>query len=150
MSEVFYQSGNLRLIRGDDSHLAWAGERIGVDLWPKDSHCLAIEGHEGIRCVVVYNVFTPTSCNAHIATNGLMNWATRGMLYGIFALPFLANKLRRVNLPIAATNKKAMKLAISLGFLPVATLEQSAEDGGKECFFGMTRDECVWIREADQ
>lgn len=147
MSEVFHQSGGLKLIRGDESHLAWAAKRIGLSRWPSDSHCLAIEGEDGTRCVVVYNLFTPTTCQAHIATNGLMNWATRGMLYGIFALPFLANNLLRINLPIAAKNKKAMKLAISLGFLPVASVHHGADDGGIECYFGMTRDECDWIKE---
>lgn len=145
MEHVIEHRG-LRLVIGDQSHLDWAADRLGGIRWPADSCSLAILGPDAdpIRAVVVYNYFTETSCCAHIATNGRKDWATRGMLYGIFALPFLHNRLNRVTLPIADDNKDAQILALKLGFGFEGRL-RAGPQGADEILFGMLRENCIWI-----
>lgn len=137
----------LRLVTGDRAHLDWAGERLGGIAWPADSCSLAIEDDQGPRGVVVYNYFTETSCCAHIATNGRRNWATRAMLFGIFALPFLHHRLNRVTLPISVRNVPAQILALKLGFQFDGRL-RNAQSDGDEVLFGMLRDDCFWIKDS--
>lgn len=145
MSEVFHQSGGLRLIRGDESHLAWAGSRVGIKIYPADARCLVVEGEDGIRAVAIYNDFTDVDCEMHIATNGNKNFATRGMIYGFFALPFLNCKLRRVTTTIRQRNVAVQKLALDLGFrFEGVKVDGYADDN--MVVMGMRRDDCIWIK----
>jgi hypothetical protein len=139
---------SLRLEIGAPEHLDWAARRIGEAVnWGDDACCLAIVDHtEKISGVVVYNLFMKHSCCAHIATDGRRNWATRGMLYGIFSFPFVQLNLDRITLPIAEKNKDAQVLAVKLGFSWEGRLMRSLGDDN-EVIFGMLREDCIWIKE---
>jgi hypothetical protein len=140
------KSQRMRLEIGGPTHLEWASRRIGGVNWPGDSQCLAIMGEDFVRAVVVYNLFMECSCCAHIATNGQRNWATRGMLFGIFSFPFLQLKLRRITLPIAERNVEAQILALKLGFKFEGRLLNATEDDN-EVLLGMLREDCIWIKD---
>lgn len=144
--EPLFEAGGQKLIIGNESHLAWAGERQNVSAWPADAKCLAIEGPDGLRCVVVYNWFTEASCYAHVATNGRKNFATRGMLYGLFAFPFLHCGHRRVTLTIAEKDIQTQVLAKRLGFKFEGVMRDALPEDN-HVVMGMTRDECPWIKE---
>ena len=145
MNPLAEHSG-LRLVIGNSSHLAWAGEKLGVGKWPDDARALAIEGSDGARCVVVYNWFTDNSCYAHVATNGERNFATRGMLYGLFAFPFIHCEHRRITFTIAERDVQTQVLAKRLGFRFEGVM-RDAIPGDNHVVMGMTRDECIWIKE---
>lgn len=136
----------LRIEIGGPTHLEWASRVLGGVNWPSDSRCIVIMGGENVRAVVVYNMWMEHSCCIHIATDGRRNWATRGTLYGIFALPFLANNLRRVTVPIAERNVDAQILVLKLGFKFEGRL-LNALSNDNEVLFGMLRENCIWIKE---
>lgn len=140
---------SLRLEKGGPEHLAWAAHRIGEPTlrWLDDSLALAIlDRTEKIRGVIIYNMFMQHGCCAHIATDGRRDWATRGMLYGMFAFPFVQMKLDRVTLPIANKNIEAQVLALKLGFKFEGRLRNGLGDDD-EILMGMIREDCIWIKE---
>ncbi len=146
--EPLIVTGMKRLVIAGDDEIAWAAERIGGVVWPRDTQALAIYDGDELSAVTLYNMFMDASCSAHIATNGKRSWATRGMLYGIFAFPFLQLDLRRITAPIAASNKPAIINAINLGFqFEGRLIHARAHDD--EIVMGMLREECIWIKETE-
>lgn len=144
--ETLAEHNGLRLVIGNSSYQAWAGDRLGVDKWPDDARSLAVSGPDGVRCVVVYNWFTDQSCYVHVATNGKKNFATRGMLYGLFAFPFIHCGHRRITFTIAEKDVQTQVLAKRLGFKFEGVM-RDALPGDNHVVMGMTRDDCIWIKE---
>ncbi len=139
--------GNLELgIKDQPGALAWAAEKIGINRWPDDSQAVHVTRDGEMKAVVVYNTFFDVSCSAHIATDGKRDWANRGVLFGIFAYPFIQCDLRRITLPIASRNISAQILALKLGFVFEGRLVGARKDDD-EILFGMLRERCIWTRE---
>lgn len=102
--------------------------------------------NDGELCAVVYfDRFDEVSTDMHITTDGRKNWASRDILAGIFAYPFLQLGLRRINALIPANNKAALKNAINAGFIPEGMMRFGAADGGHLSILGMLREECPWL-----
>lgn len=144
--ETLAEHNGLRLVIGDASHLAWAGERVGVSHYPPDAKTLVVEGPDGIRAVAIYNDFTDVDCEMHVVSNGAKNFATRGMIFGFFALPFLNCGLSRVTTTVAQRNVDVQKLALDLGFKFEGVKVNGYADDNM-VIMGMTRDDCIWIKE---
>ena len=140
--------GNLELGIADyPGYLTWAAERIGIARWPDDSKGLRVTRDGQIKAVLVYNTFMDETCCIHIATDGKRDWANRGILFGIFAYPFLQLGLRRVTAPIASRNIASQILVIKLGFQFEGRLIGARRDNDDEILFGMLRERCFWTRE---
>lgn len=144
--ETLAEHNGLRLVIGDASHLAWAGARVGISHYPPDAQCLVVEGPDGIRAVAIYNGFTDVDCEMHIVSNGAKNFATRGMIFGFFALPFLNCDLARVTTTVAQRNIEVQKLALDLGFR-FEGVKVSGYADDNLVIMGMRRDECIWIQK---
>lgn len=150
MSGFEMTAGNRTLsIAQGVGYFMWARDRIGFSgEWPKDSVALKITDEaSAVKAVIVYNHFHEASCCAHVATDGSKNWATKGMLYGVFYYPFVQMNLRRVTFPIAEKNIKAQMMALRLGFHFEARLLDGCIDDN-EVIMGMLRAECPWINGA--
>lgn len=144
--ETLAEHNGLRLVIGDASHLQWAGERVGVSHYPPDAQTLVVEGSDGIRAVAIYNDFTDVDCEMHIVSNGNRNFATRGMIFGFFALPFLNCGLARVTTTVAQKNIDVQKLALDLGFrFEGVKINGYADDN--MVIMGMRREDCIWIQK---
>lgn len=142
-------TGSKRLVIAGGDEIAWSADRLGIDEWPSDTRALAI--YEGVRicAVILFNCFFDNAtCSAHIVTDGKRDWATRGMLYGIFAFPFLHLGLRRVTAPIPSRNIDAVVNAVKLGFKFEGLLRHAHKDDD-EVVLGMLRDECRWIKAGE-
>jgi len=126
--------------------LAWAAQRLALSCWPDETKGLAIRAGDTLRAVTAYNHFYDgKTCSIHIATDGSRQWATRGMLYGIFAYPFEQCGLRRVTAPISSANKASLILVIKLGFQFEGRLIGARKDGD-EVIMGMLREDCPWLK----
>jgi hypothetical protein len=135
-----------RVSVADEDDLLWAAALLHVE-WPEGSTGLVIRQGDKTKAVIVYNCFFDNAtCSAHIASDSGKTWATRNILYGMFAYPFLQLGLRRVTLPIAAKNVSAQVLALKLGFKPEGFLRHARIDDD-EIVYGMIREECPWIKE---
>lgn len=144
--QTIAEGAGLRLGIGDASHLAWAGERVGISNYPPDARTLVVEGPDGIRAVAIYNGFTDVDCEMHIVSNGNKNFATRGMIFGFFALPFLNCCLARVTTTVAQRNVAVQKMALDLGFKFEGVKVNGYADDNL-VVMGMRREDCIWIRE---
>jgi hypothetical protein len=137
-------TGSKRLVIAGDDEIAWASRKLDDVKWPDDTKAMAIYEGTRICATILYNHFTEHSCCIHIATDGKKNWATRGMLYGIFALPFLQCGHRCITAPIAERNIDAQILVLKLGFkFEGRRLHALGDDN--ELLFGMSREGCFWI-----
>ena len=147
--ESLLVTGTKRLVIAGDTEAAWAADRLGFGdgkKWPADTSALAIYDGENLSATILFNCFFDgATCSAHIVTDGRRNWATRQMLYGIFAFPFLHCGLRRLTAPIASKNTDAVVNAIKLGFKFEGLLRHARADDD-EVVLGMLRDECIWIK----
>ena len=144
--QTIAEGAGLRLGIGDAYHLTWAGARVGISNFPPDASPLGVEGPDGIRAVAIYNSFTDVDCEMHIVSNGNRNFATRGMIFGFFALPFLNCRLSRVTTTVAQRNVSVQKLALDLGFrFEGVKINGYADDN--MVIMGMRREDCIWIRE---
>lgn len=144
--EPLAEHSGLRLVIGDAPHLEWAGARVGISHYPPDAKTLAVVGSDGIRAVAVYNSFTDVDCEMHIVSNGSKNFATRGMIFGFFALPFLNCDLARVTTTVAQKNVAVQKLALDLGFRFEGVKVNGYGDDNL-VLMGMRREDCIWIKE---
>lgn len=136
-----------KIIRDSDpDDLLFAAARLGI-AWPNPTIGISIYDQDGeLEAVVAYNNHIYDSCHAHIWSNGARRWANKSALRAMFAIPFIANGLSRVWLPIAASNIPSQILALKLGFRFDAKLT-GMRDGADEVVMMMTRDECRWIRD---
>jgi hypothetical protein len=126
--------------------LGWAAARLDLKhIWPPESIPLGIVDDTGtIHAVVVYNAFYSDACHAHIATSRTKHWASRSTLKRLFSFPFDDLRLSRMNLEIPASNVAAQILALKLGFR-FEGVKRAALDGADTVFFGMLKDECMFI-----
>lgn len=142
--ETLFEAGGQKLIIGNESHLAWAGERVGISRYPDDAVCLAIVAESGIKAVVIYNYFTNVECEVHIVSNGEKHFATRGMISAIFAHPFVNCGLRRVTTLVKQFNVNNQCMLLRLGFkFEGVKIGGYADDN--QIVMGMLRDDCIWI-----
>lgn len=139
--------GELSLVYGNDgANRLWAAERIGHGArFGDDSVTIGVERGGVLRAVAAYNLFTGRSCHAHIATDGSRAWASRGVLAALFAYPFRQCGVSRITLPIRASNRASIILAIKLGFEFEGRLVGACE-GEDEMILGMLSENCPWLR----
>lgn len=138
--------GALDIVYGnDEEHRSWAAEQIGSGArFGKEAITIGVERRGKLCAAAVFNLFTDTSCHAHIATDRGRSWASRSVLAALFAYPFQQCSLRRITLPIAASNRESIILAIKLGFQFEGRLIGACRDGD-EIILGMLAENCPWI-----
>lgn len=139
--------GGLELVYGDDERSRqWAADRIGRGArFSEGAITIGVERRGRLCAVAVFNLFTDTSCHAHIATDRERSWANRSVLAALFAYPFEQCGLRRITLPIAASNRDSIILAIKLGFQFEGRLIDGCGDDD-EIILGMLAESCPWLR----
>lgn len=129
-----------------DSHVVgpWVCQRAGGQWVEGSGAAIGWVSKGRLTAGVLYCEWNGANVVVHMAGEG--NFLTRKYLYTIFDYPFNQLKVKRVTLPIASSNKKAIRFVKHLGFELEATL-QDAHPSGDLLLFKMTRDECRWLGE---
>lgn len=132
------------MITVDAEHVGpWVFERIGT-FWVKGRGNAIGKLKDGeLIAGVVYEDWNGPNVVCHIAGEG--NWATPKFLATIFDYPFNQLKVRRITVPVCASNVKSIKLVEKLGFRKEAEL-LGATSKGNLLLFRMFRDECKYIK----
>lgn len=127
-----------------DSHVVgpWVCQRAGGNWVEGSGAAIGWVSKGRLVAGVLYCEWNGANVICHMAGEG--NFLTRKYLYTIFDYPFNQLKVKRVTLPIASTNKKAIRFVKHLGFTLESTL-QDAHPNGDLLLFKMTRDECRWV-----
>lgn len=129
-----------------DSHVVgpWVCQRAGGQWVDGSGAAIGWVSKGRLAAGVLYCEWNGANVVCHMAGEG--NFLTRKYLYTIFDYPFNQLKVKRVTLPIAAANEKAIRFVKHLGFELEATL-QDAHPSGDLLLFKMTKADCRWLGE---
>lgn len=94
---------------------------------------------------VVYESYNGVNVVCHVASDGSKRWMNREFLWAIFDYPFNVQKVSRITVPIAVSNKDSIKFVENLGFT-FETLLKDAHPSGNLLFF-VARKPCAerWL-----
>jgi RimJ/RimL family protein N-acetyltransferase len=127
-----------------DSHVVgpWVCQRAGGNWVEGSGAAIGWVSKGRLVAGVLYCEWNGANVICHMAGEG--NFLTRKYLYTIFDYPFNQLKVKRVTLPIASTNKKAIRFVKHLGFTLESTL-QDAHPNGDLLLFKMHKADCRWL-----
>lgn len=133
------------LIYNQESLLVpWAAEKIGVGRFRDDAKAIGIMSGDQIRGVAVFDTFSECDCNIHVASDGSARWMTREFLVHVFSYPFIQLGLRRVTGIVPASNERALRFDLKLGFTREGYCPKALPNDDV-VILGMTRDRCRFI-----
>lgn len=121
-----------------------AGEMFGDQ--PFFAIGFASENSQLLGAVAFNNFVWP---DVHIHQAGRPGWLTRQSLRTIFEYPFEQLECRHVTGLIPAGQARARDITERAGFRLEGILREAHKDGDL-CVYGMTRDECGWIKKHGQ
>jgi RimJ/RimL family protein N-acetyltransferase len=128
-----------------DKLIAWASECIGFT--PRsDAQAMGWVEGERLIAVTVWDGFSECDCNIHVASNRTGHWLTRGFLRASFAHPFIQWKMRRVTALVPASNARAIRFDLHLGFEREGLIRHALPDDDL-IVMGMLRENCRHIPE---
>ena len=131
----------------EDTLLPWAQDKIGVTFRP-DATTIGLEKDGALVAVVVYDGFSETDCNMHIASDGTRAWMNKALLLAAFAYPFSQLGLLRVTGLVPAHNQAALAFDEHLGFVREGFHPKAGPGGSDLISLGMLRDTCRFIPKA--
>lgn len=138
-----------RLIYGqEDRLLPWASARIGIPRFRRDAYCIGLERDGELVAVVVFDCFSDTDCNMHIASDGTGRWMNKSLLLAAFAYPFGQLGLRRVTGLVPAKNQAALNFDQNLGFVREGYHKHALPDDDI-ISLGMLREDCRFFKDIE-
>ncbi len=138
MSEVIYGR--------EEVLLPWAQERIGVT-FRNDAKTIGLEREGEIRAVVVFDGFSETDVQMHIASDGTRAWMSKSLLLSAFGYPFSQLGKLRVTGLVPAHNADALAFDKHLGFVREGYHPKAGPGGSDLISLGMLRKDCRFIPE---
>jgi RimJ/RimL family protein N-acetyltransferase len=136
----------LRLVYGRDAEVErWVVARAPhAENGFKDFAAIGVEHAGELVAGVVYNEFRGHSIHVSMAST-TPRWAARGVLYGIFAYPFVQLKCERMTAYTGRSMTHVRQFLERLGFQQEGIVRRGFADD--DCvIYGMLKDECKWIR----
>lgn len=124
--------------------IQWAEKVIGI-VFRDDAAAIGLERDGEICAVVVYDTFTTTGVNVHLAAEPGRRWMTRDFIRHAVAFPFLSCRFRRISCIIAQGNADSIRLAEHFGLRLEGRLREAGDDGGDELIYGLLYRECRWL-----
>lgn len=131
----------------EESLLPWAQDKIGVS-FRADAYTIGLKKDGALVAVVVYDGFSETDCNMHIASDGTRAWMNKALLLTAFAYPFSQLGLLRVTGLVPAHNAAALAFDEHLGFVREGFHPKAGPGGADLISLGMLRDTCRFIPKA--
>ena len=130
----------------DDYVKAWVAKRIGINGFGP-STAIGVQRDGQLIAGAVFHDYRPKNgqIEASIASDS-PRWATRSVLYSLFAYPFIQCDANRLLVTCDESNDKAMKMNKQLGFTPEGILRQMYYPNDA-IIFGMLKDECKWLKK---
>jgi len=125
----------------EDRLLPWAQERVGV-AFRRDAYTLGLEKNGQLVAVVVWDNFSDTDCNMHIASDGTRAWMNKSLLVSAFAYPFIQLGLLRVTGLVQASNEAALAFDEHLGFQREGYHPNAGPGGTDLISLGLLRENC--------
>lgn len=136
----------MKLIYGAHHLLVpWALKRINGAAASDQAVAIGVERGGQIAGVFVFDEFSTGGCTLTYASDGRWGWLSRGVLYAVFAYPFIQCGFRRVTGIVSVSNPESLIMAWRLGARQEGLLREGGPDGEDMVIFGMLKSECKWI-----
>jgi RimJ/RimL family protein N-acetyltransferase len=134
-----------QIIHGQNDRVTeWVSRLVAEDDFGP-SVAIGLEEDGQLIAGVVYNLYTKSGINMHVAAVPGKRWMTRDYLYACFAYPFLSARCHRVTGLVREDNLAAQKFDEHLGFKREGLIRMGCEDGTNMILYGMLRSECRWL-----
>ena len=130
----------------DDYVRAWVAKRIGIRGFGP-STAIGVQKDGQLIAGAVFHDYRDGQVEASLSADS-PKWATRSVLYSLFAYPFIQMDANRLLVTCDESNKKAMKMNRQLGFTPEGILRQMYCPNDA-IIWGMLKDECKWITKKE-
>ena len=130
----------------DDYVRAWVAKRIGITGFGP-STAIGVQKDGQLIAGAVFHDYRDGQVEASLSADS-PKWATRSVLFSLFAYPFIQMDANRLLVTCDESNKKAMKMNRQLGFTPEGILRQMYYPNDA-IIFGMLKDECKWITKKE-
>ncbi len=111
---------------------------------------LALLQDHKILCVVVFADYSGHSVTLHIVAETGKQWMTRRFLFAVFDYAFRQLGVRRITVPVVATNTQSLRFVKHLGWKEEGRLRRGSKDGSDIVVFGMLKEECRFLRMRDE
>lgn len=115
---------------------------VGVHLTPEARGIVAMNGAT-VRGGVLYDGWTATACQVHMATSGPMAW--RYLLPAAFAYPFEEARCSVLIGNVRESNTASVNLTQHLGFTEACRIPDAAGPGEALIIFTMRREDCRYL-----
>jgi RimJ/RimL family protein N-acetyltransferase len=130
----------------DDYVRAWVAKRIGIRGFGP-STAIGVQKDGQLIAGAVYHDYRDGQVEASLSADS-PKWATRSVLFSLFAYPFIQMDANRLLVTCDESNKKAMKMNRQLGFTPEGILRQMYYPNDA-IIWGMLKDECKWLTKKE-
>ena len=124
-------------------HYPWLAVRAQLTIGPEFRAIEAIDDAGRILAAVGYDGWAPNSVSMHVALEHPA--ALRHILRPAFRIPFVEFNKGVVFGTVLATNEKALRLDLHVGFREVARLKDAWAPGVDVLILEMRREDCRWI-----
>lgn len=123
--------------------LDWAGACLDTE-FGDEARAIGLEGPNGLRAVSVFNHFTEGDCQIHIATTNTGFAMTLPFIRASFIFPFVQLRQRRLTGLVQASNERALRFDLKLGF-KIEGRQRETHENDDTILVGMLRRECRFI-----
>jgi RimJ/RimL family protein N-acetyltransferase len=135
------------VFRADDAVAAWVGLQLGFEFKGAYAAIGIARAGEAIGGVVYTGYCqAPHMIEASIATTD-RRWASRHVLMGLFAFPFVQLGVERLQTRAHRRARKIRKFNLDLGFKFEGIMRRGWPLGGDAAVYSMLPDECRWLGE---
>ena len=126
-------------------HLAghWTAEKIKGSYFEAKSQAIGLKQNGEFVAGVIYENWNRQSIVCHIAISGRL---TPKYLAVIFDYPFNVCKVKKIIVPVDATNLKSISLVEKMGFTEEARIKDGMADGDM-ILYTLAKDDCKYLGE---
>lgn len=122
--------------------IQWAAGVLELTSFSPDARCMAhmIQDSNGVSplAVVVFDRWTPYSCEVSIASDKTGRWATRTFIREVYEYVFTYAKKQRMTMIVSERNARSINTQMKLGHVEEGCLRDAFGEGHNGIVFGFT------------
>ena len=130
-------------ITSDHSAGHWTAECIDGKYFEAMSQSIGLKKNGEFVAGVIYENWNRRSITCHIAISGRL---TPRYLWAIFDYPFVVCDVKKIIVPVDATNSKSVKLVEKMGFTEEARIKDGMASGDL-ILYTLAKNDCKYLGE---
>lgn len=122
--------------------IQWAAAVLELSSFTPDARCMAHMSHDSNGAsplaVVVFDRWTPHSCEVSIASDMTTRWATRTFIREVYEYVFSYAQKLRMTMIVSERNTRSINTQMKLGHVEEGCLRDAFGEGHNGIVFGFT------------